>query len=671
MRLFKALQRKSTGIRNSCGLLPALLFPLAMLLISIVWLSLALYEEREQRFRHQVELGLKSLGELQVKRVVEWRSRRLADAMALTDDSLFAKAVVRWQRTSAPELEAVVNERLRILVERSHYTVALLLSPEGRLLISSDSSQDGALSAQAQKALRQALDSAQPVLAEPHEEQRFSFPFIGVFAPLYEGERAIGVVWLVADMRSSLYPQLEGWPNNSQTGESLLLQRNEDGVIVPINPLRHGDQTLFESMGHKDNPATMAFQGVRGVTYGHDYRGAEVLAVSSAVPGSPWMLVTKIDVAEAFIQKQRREGLAAGLLIGLALLLVVSMAAIWQWNAWRRERTLKRALERNMRWLENAQKAASIGYFAYEEGSQRFHMSGMACIIFGLPKNDVMALREWISMLSPLDREQTLAIHGKAMSRRTPLHAQYRINRQSDGELRWIQVWGEYEDKPISGRTARMTGTVQDISDRKQAEEQLESYRSALEAQVRLDPLTRVSNRLALDEAVASEWNRAMRHGTTLALLMVDVDHFKAYNDFYGHLAGDRCLQQVAQALRGSLRRAGELVARYGGEEFAVLLPDADEQQAMDTAQRLGEAVRALELRHEAPGAQSLVSVSIGMACLSPCYKPGQTAGEEGVLGAQDLFQRADEALYQAKQQGRARVCAYTADASGLATSGA
>jgi len=252
------------------------------------------------------------------------------------------------------------------------------------------------------------------------------------------------------------------------------------------------------------------------------------------------------------------------------------------------------------------------------------------------------------------------------MKERTPLRTQYRLVRPNDRQVRWVEVWAEYELEGEDGRVARMTGTVQDITERKQSEQQLASYRSALEAQVRQDPLTHVANRLALDETVAREWNRAMRSGTPLSLLMIDVDHFKAYNDNYGHVAGDQCLQRVAHALTQTVGREGELVARYGGEEFAVLLPETDGPQALAMAQRICEAVRAMAIPHRGAQGRDHVTVSIGVACIHPSAvaQPASALAEPAFTVdfpcatevAQALFEQADAALYNAKESGRDRV---------------
>ena len=189
---------------------------------------------------------------------------------------------------------------------------------------------------------------------------------------------------------------------------------------------------------------------------------------------------------------------------------------------------------------------------------------------------------------------------------------------------------------------------VQDITQRKQVEDELADHRKRLESQVRLDPLTGIANRLALEETLDKEWCRAVRHSQSLALLMLDLDHFKSYNDTYGHVQGDACLRQVAQALATTVGRAGELVARYGGEEFVVLLPSHTQEQAAAVAQRIVMAIRDLRLPH-ACGVppQKFVTISVGVAVTQPCF---DAAPKDSIT---QLFEQADSALYAAKQAGR------------------
>lgn len=167
-----------------------------------------------------------------------------------------------------------------------------------------------------------------------------------------------------------------------------------------------------------------------------------------------------------------------------------------------------------------------------------------------------------------------------------------------------------------------------------------------LERLVLVDALTGIANRRAFEQAREREWARCRRAGMPLSLLMMDVDHFKSYNDHYGHSAGDACLARVAQALGGCARRPADFVGRYGGEEFVALLPELDAAGAEEQGRRFLAAVTALELPHAHSSAGPLVSLSIGVATSVPAEGQSPAA----------LQERADRLLYDAKQAGRNRV---------------
>lgn len=175
---------------------------------------------------------------------------------------------------------------------------------------------------------------------------------------------------------------------------------------------------------------------------------------------------------------------------------------------------------------------------------------------------------------------------------------------------------------------------------------ELKAANQSLEALSRHDPLTGLANRRHFDELKEVEFRRAIRHKTPLAVLMCDVDFFKIYNDTYGHMLGDECLKQVAEALRGVFGRSGELVARIGGEEFVVMLPNVDLDQANAAAQRLREGLAEREIPHGGSQVSPYLTLSIGVAELDP----------ETMDHFDLLLQRADQALYRAKRQGRDRV---------------
>jgi len=160
------------------------------------------------------------------------------------------------------------------------------------------------------------------------------------------------------------------------------------------------------------------------------------------------------------------------------------------------------------------------------------------------------------------------------------------------------------------------------------------------------DGLTGLANRRAFDEKLAADWAIAVREQLNIAVVIVDVDYFKFYNDHYGHLAGDDCLRAIASHLGGAVLRASDLPARYGGEEFVILLPGTTDHGAAEMADRVRRAVHTANLPHAASPLGRL-TVSLGAASMAPTLTDLPTT----------LITRADQALYRAKQAGRNQLC--------------
>ncbi len=159
------------------------------------------------------------------------------------------------------------------------------------------------------------------------------------------------------------------------------------------------------------------------------------------------------------------------------------------------------------------------------------------------------------------------------------------------------------------------------------------------------DMLTGVANRRCFEDRLKSEWRRCRRNRSPIALIMIDIDDFKQYNDTYGHQAGDHCLAQVSSAMKRALRRPGDLLSRYGGEEFACLLPETGLGQAMRRAEELGRSVESLGIPHPHSAAGPVVTVSRGVAALVPSAE----------IQPRELVRAADAMLYAAKRAGRNR----------------
>lgn len=205
----------------------------------------------------------------------------------------------------------------------------------------------------------------------------------------------------------------------------------------------------------------------------------------------------------------------------------------------------------------------------------------------------------------------------------------------ADDETKGLELGAaDYITKPFNLSVVR--ARVRTQLRLKQQSDLLESYAFR-------DGLTGLANRRAFDERAASEWSRCQRAALPLSAIMIDVDHFKLYNDSYGHAQGDECLRSVAQALAQRIHRAGDLLARYGGEEFVVLLPNTAHADALTVGESLRSAVQALGMEHRASKVTDHVTISVGVATVTP-VEPGHVA---------PLLKGADSMLYACKSAGR------------------
>ncbi|MCS3408068.1 GGDEF domain-containing protein [Serratia sp. AKBS12] len=189
--------------------------------------------------------------------------------------------------------------------------------------------------------------------------------------------------------------------------------------------------------------------------------------------------------------------------------------------------------------------------------------------------------------------------------------------------------------------------SVQTEAELVRTRDQLTLMNQTLEEMALLDSLTGLANRRQFDMALTSEITRSARNARSVALLMLDIDYFKQYNDIYGHVAGDRCLQQLGQLLQNLSRRTGDIMARYGGEELAIILPDTDTAGALAVAERILTQVRQLHIPHSG-SPLGMITVSIGL-----CAKVPQRYSDTPI----SLVNQADGALYEAKENGKNRVC--------------
>lgn len=327
------------------------------------------------------------------------------------------------------------------------------------------------------------------------------------------------------------------------------------------------------------------------------------------------------------------------------------------------------ALSESLRRFNDLVAYVSVGVYVFwirADGRQEFeYVSDGWCAMNKVRREDVLANTTVANdLIHPEDLENFMLLNQEAVREQKRFYWEGRI--VVGGEISFALI----ESTPVffDNGDSRWFGIQQDITERKKAADVLHETNIALEKEVAerrileenlriktdmleklsmQDGLTGIPNRRYFDERANMEWRQALRSNYHLSLVMMDIDHFKFYNDHYGHGAGDDCLRRVAQTLMQSCTRPLDLVARYGGEEFVALLPQTDKEGALYLAQQMRAAVEEQSIPHDYSSVSRVVTVSVGVA----------TYGRESrKTDLQHLLQCADQALYHAKKQGRNRV---------------
>jgi diguanylate cyclase (GGDEF)-like protein len=221
------------------------------------------------------------------------------------------------------------------------------------------------------------------------------------------------------------------------------------------------------------------------------------------------------------------------------------------------------------------------------------------------------------------------------------------LNDQQSVDCAFAAGAADYVTKPVHWPVLRQR--VRRLIQQTQLQQELEAANRELRRLALVDGLTQVANRRCFDEGLEQSWLQHREEQQPLSLLLCDIDYFKGYNDYYGHQAGDHCLQQVAAMIQSTLNRSTDLVARYGGEEFVVLLPKTTTEGALQVAQQMHHRLTILAIPHYGSRVSTVVTLSIGLATVVP----------DGGADPQALIRAADEALYEAKHQGRNRHWVY------------
>jgi diguanylate cyclase (GGDEF)-like protein len=302
-------------------------------------------------------------------------------------------------------------------------------------------------------------------------------------------------------------------------------------------------------------------------------------------------------------------------------------------------------------WLRLAEKIARVGHWRYRLADGKMEWSEEVFSILNLPFGSCEpSLERLLSRVAPEDRERARDDLETALAKAAPF--EHTVSILAEGQPHGHVTARGIPELDAQGRMLALFGVIVDITAQKRVEQDLKNAHQAsetanrmLETLARHDALTRLANRRHFDDTIATEFRRAARDSQPIGLIMVDLDHFKAYNDQYGHPAGDACLQLVAEAVASVPQRPADLVARYGGEELVVLLPNTDLAGTETVADMLVQAVRKLHIPHAGNPAK-IVTISCGAAIFEPEADPHIPVA---------LIERADQALYTAKRGGRNR----------------
>ncbi|ADR34319.1 diguanylate cyclase with PAS/PAC sensor [Sulfuricurvum kujiense DSM 16994] len=323
------------------------------------------------------------------------------------------------------------------------------------------------------------------------------------------------------------------------------------------------------------------------------------------------------------------------------------------------EKTIQETLQNSELSLKKAQAIAHMGSWEFDIITNKLIWSDEIYHIFEIDPLQFRASYEaFVHAIHPEDRENVNRVYLYSLQNRQKYTITHRLLME-DGRIKWVREVGDTEyDK--EGNAILSRGTVQDITEQVLINQELLETKSKLETAnaalklknnqlkelAMIDGLTQIANRRFFDQMYEKSYKEVLRDHKTLAILMIDVDHFKRYNDNYGHAKGDACLIAIAKVLKKSLKRPSDVIARYGGEEFVVLLKSIDFEGAKQVSLSLVKAVEGLKISHEYSSAADHITISIGMAF--------KEAEEE--ITKESLLKKADDALYEAKAGGRNRV---------------
>jgi PAS domain S-box-containing protein len=448
---------------------------LLLLLIGSIWL----YRFQGRRIQSDVENELTAIAQLKAAQIGSWRANQLAEADELSGSKLFVESVVRWLSAQHPQDTSDILDQFKALQRHYRFSDILLTDLDGQVLLSL-SGESGLDHIEILPALETAIRSGKSELSELHTCKLNTKPHVSVIAPLYiyngKTKNPLGAVIMINEARDVLYPLIRMWPKASQSGETLLVRRDGSTVLY-LNDLRFRPTAALKMrmpLSMTGIPAVQAVLSKKGIMYGTDYRGIEVVSAILPIADSNWFMVAKVDRTEAYAFGKLTSALILILMVGL-----VVMAGSWELIAWQRN---EKAHYRSLYESELAQRrseerfkiaAESFGSVIFEwDFGQTIKWFGNIDGLMGYGEGEFPGTLEgWVDALHPDDRESVMDALIRHVGGEASYDIDYRIRRKDGNYAHWASH-GKLILDP-AGKKTSWIGVITDITHRKQAEDAL------------------------------------------------------------------------------------------------------------------------------------------------------------------------------------------------------
>ena len=442
--------------------------------------------------RTQVEGEITAISNLKLRQIIEWREERLSDALIVMQDSSFNAALQKWDRSRHRLGKQQMLGQLKMWLNDRHYTNALFLDTSGAVQLAIEDAKGLTLSSLVSP-LRGPL-SGIPVLSNVHHDPPYSHPTIDLIIPVGKrpsaNRRPLGLVVLVINAERSLYPLLLSWPLPSRTSEAILVSQRGDSALF-LNELRHRKNSALRlgfHLSQLDVPAVQAALGKTGIFYGKDYRGVEVLSYTQPVPDSPWSLVSKTDVDEAFEKSKKEVTLGMVTIALLSLVILGFVTAAWKELQRRQGQTRLEADERireSEEVFRNVMTHSGTGISLLTPEGTYVKVNPALCAMLGYSEPELMQLKMQ-AISHPDDRAADEENIRRLLSREILVGEREKRYFHKDGHLLHVRVIGSVVWNR-DGTCRYLISQVVDTTKGKRAEQ---AVHAALELNRRMDSLS-------------------------------------------------------------------------------------------------------------------------------------------------------------------------------------